>query len=181
VTSPRPQILDACVLINLLASGEIEGILRAASRDSLITSAVEGESIYLRTDDPKVPTEHIDLRPLLDSGLLTKCHVEGDAEEQMYVDYAASLDDGEAMSLAIALSRGYILATDERKARRLFLEASGDQSRLASTAELVRGWAEKEVVLADRLKAALQNIERRARYRPPVTDGNYGWWLNSSQ
>lgn len=179
MTPQSAQILDACVLINLLASGEADGVLRAAARDSFICSAVEGESIYLRTEDPKSPLEPIDLRPLIESGLLTVCHVEGSQEAELYVDYASTLDDGEAMSLAIALSRGFTLATDERKARRLFLEAAPDASRLTSTSALLRRWAETEAVAPDRLKSALLNVVRRARYQPPADDPNYHWWLDS--
>lgn len=181
MTSTRAQILDACVLINLLASGEVEGILRSASMDSYICSAVEGESIYLRTEDPKNPIEPIDLRPLIGSGLLAVCHIEGDQEAELYVDYASALDDGEAMSLAIALSRGFHLATDERKARRLFLEAGADAQRLPSTSELLRRWSEAELVPPAKLKASLLNIERRALYQPPTSDPNYQWWLDSCQ
>jgi hypothetical protein len=179
VTSPHAQILDACVLINLLASEEINDILRVAARESLICTAVEGESIYLRTDDPTAPLEPIDLRPLLDSGLITVCQIEGAREAELYVDYASALDDGEAMSLAIALSRGFILATDERKARRLFREEVDDASRLTSTSEMLRLWAECEGVPADRVKTALIQIERRARYQPPTIDTNYDWWIDA--
>lgn len=181
MTSSLGQILDACVLINLLASGEIEGILRVAARDSLVCSAVEQESIYLRTGDPNAPRELIELRPLIDSGLLKVCRIEGEREAQLYVDYASVLDDGEAMSLAIALSRELVLATDERKARRLFSEAAGDQQRLISTSALVRHWAEAERIPADRVKAALTRIEERARYQPPTTDANYKWWVGASR
>lgn len=179
MTSPRVQILDACVLINLLAGGEIEGVLGAAARQSLICSAVETESIYLRTDDPHAPLELIHLDPFIKSGLLAVCNVEGDEEAQLYIDYASKLDDGEAMSVAIALSRGYILATDERKARRLFLEAAGDQQRLTSTPELMRRWVEAERIPAPRLKESLLRIEARARYQPPASDANYQWWLKA--
>jgi predicted nucleic acid-binding protein len=181
VTAPRAQILDACVLINLLASGEVEGILRAAARDSFICTAVEGESIYLRTDDPKAPLEHIDLRPLIDSGLLTVCHIEGAKEAELYVDYASALDDGEAMSLAVVLARGFDLATDERKARRLFTEATGDPKRLFSTSDLIRDWAEGERVPAENLRNVLLRVESRARYQPSTTDANFRWWIGSSQ
>lgn len=177
----RVQILDACVLINLLASGEIEGILSVAARDSLVCSAVERESIYLRTGDPQAPLELIELKPLIESGLLTVCRIESDQEAQFYVDYASALDDGEAMSLAIALARDLVLATDERKARRLFSEAAGDQGRLTSTSALVRQWAEAERIPADRVKTALTRIEERARYQPPTTDANYKWWIGASR
>ncbi len=179
MTPSHQQILDACVLINLLASGEIEGILHVAARDSLICSAVEKESIYLRTDDPHTPLELIELKPLIDSGLLTICHIEGAHESQLYVDYASALDDGEAMSLAIALSRGFIPATDERKARRLFSEAAGEPWRLTSTSALVRQWAEAERIPVSRLKAGLLRIEQRARYQPPVNDTNHRWWIDA--
>lgn len=181
MTTSRVQILDACVIINLLAGGEIEGVLAAAARESVICSAVQKESIYLRTDDPHTPLELIRLDPLIDSGTLTICHIEGDEEARLYVDYASQLDDGEAMSVAIALSRGFVLATDERKARRLFLEAAGDARRLTSTTELVRRWAESERVSAPRLKEALLRIEGRARYQPPASDANYQWWVEASR
>lgn len=174
------QILDACVLINLLASDEIETILRVSGRQSLICSVVQSESIYLRTEDPKAPEEHVDLRPLINSGLLVVCSAETDEEVELYVDYASVLDDGEAMSLAIALSRDYLLATDERKARRLFLETSGDPMRLISTSSLLRMWGEDQNS-PGLLKQCLLKIERRARYQPPTTDENYQWWMDSSR
>jgi predicted nucleic acid-binding protein len=177
---PVPQILDACILINLLASDEIEAILSASARQTFICSVVQRESIYLRTEDPQVPRIQVDLQPLIDSGLLTVCSAESDKEVELYVHYASLLDDGEALSLAIALSRGYLLATDERKARRLFLEAAGDPTHLTSTSSLVRMWAENHRS-AELLKECLLKIERRARYQPPTADENYQWWIDSSQ
>ena len=177
---PVPQILDACVLINLLASDEIEAILEISARQTFICSVVQRESLYLRTEDPQTPRIQVDLQPLIDSGLLTLCFAEADEEVELYVHYSSLLDDGEAMSLAIALSRGYLLATDERKARRLFLEASGDPIRLTSTSSLLRRWAEDHRTPAS-LKECLVKIERRARYQPPSTDENYQWWIESLQ
>ncbi len=181
MTAALVQILDACVLINLLASGEMEAILGSAARTSFICSAVEKEAIYLRTDDPNSPTELVHLAPYVEAGLLTVCHTEGDEEAQLFVDYASVLDDGEAMSLAIALARGFVLATDERKARRLFLEAAGSPQRLVSTSDLIRGWAEGKHALAGRLKTALARVEGRARYLPPADDANYNWWVAASR
>ena len=180
-TPPRAQILDACVLINLLASGEAEGVLRAAARDSFICAAVEKEAVYLRSDYPNSPLELVSLSPYVEAGLLAVCNVAGAVEMELYVDYAAELDDGEAMSLAIALSRDFILATDERKARRLFLEAARDQRRLASTSGLMRAWAEGNAVPAERLRSALLRIESRARYQPPPADANHRWWVDASR
>jgi predicted nucleic acid-binding protein len=177
VSAGRVQIIDTCVLLNLLASGEIEGILRAAARASLVCSAVEKESLYLRSENPKNPLEPVNLAPLIKAGLLQICEIEGPEEEVLYVDYSSLLDDGEAMSLAIAVARGLDLSTDERKARRLFLEAVGQPTRLISTAEMIRGWAESEHVPATRVRAGLLQIQERARYQPGTADGNYQWWI----
>lgn len=179
MTSQCPQVVDACILINLLASDEIARILEATGRQSLICSKVQAESIYLRTNDPTSPKEKVDLEPLIKSGLLVVCDVEGDQEAELYVDYASVLDDGEAMSLAIAVSRNYVLATDERKARRLFLEAVGDPERLTSTSALLRQWGEDETSI--NLKQTLLKIETRARYQPPVADSNHQWWIDASR
>lgn len=178
MSAGRVQIIDTCVLLNLLASGEIEGVLRAAARVSLVCSAVEAESLYLRSENPKSPLEPVQLAPLIEAGLLSTCQIEGPEEELLYVDYSGLLDDGEAMSLAIAIARGFDLATDERKARRLFLEAVGQSARLISTAEMVRGWAESENIPAARMRAGLLQIQGRARYQPGTTDGNYRWWVD---
>jgi len=180
LTSSLVQIIDACVLINLLASDHIEAVLRMSASNSLICSAVEAESVYLRSGDPKTKPEKIDLQPLIGSGLLTLCSLEGAVETELYVDYASALDDGEAMSLVIALSRGFVFATDDRKARRLFLEAAGDPKLLKSTSELLRRWAEGQEIERDALKAALLRVEDRARYQPPTSDVNYQWWLDAT-
>jgi predicted nucleic acid-binding protein len=179
VAIANSQIIDACVLINLLATKEIDGILKATLRTSLICSTVEKETIYLRTDDPQNPQELIQTSPLVEKGLLTICQLEGPDEKALYVDYASVLDDGEAMTLAIAVSRGWVLVTDERKARRLFLEDVGDPARLIGTSELLREWSESERISPEGIRSVLVAIEKRARYRPPSTDPNLDWWNTS--
>ena len=80
MTPPRTLLIDTCVLINLLASGEIEAILKVAARQSLICSAVEKESIYLRADDPQDGLEDMNLRPLIEGGVLVVCEIETQEE-----------------------------------------------------------------------------------------------------
>ena len=172
------QIVDTCVLINLLASGRIEEILQATSKAHVICPIVAAELIYLRSDDPRNPRERVDLDPLIASGTLRICDIQGETEELLYVNYASLLDDGEAMSLALAISRGFHLATDERKARRLFLAASNDPKRLVSTSELIRGWAEAEGIERRQVREILDLIYSRARYHPPPADVNYRWWFD---
>ncbi len=179
MTPPRILLIDTCVLINLLASGEIKPILKAAAQQSLLCSVVEKESIYLRADDPQDGLENVNLQPLIKDGVLSVCNIETPEEEQLYVNYASVLDDGEAMSLAVALVRGWYLATDERKARRLFLEAANNAGLLITTSMLIRDWSEAKRIASNRLKSILLQIENRARYRPSTWDVNHQWWTDA--
>jgi hypothetical protein len=175
------MILDSCVLINLIASEEAEDILRSTGKECRICIVVEKESFYLRPDDPQEELfDSVQLDPLISSGRLILCDIEGIREATLYIDYASRLDDGEAMSLAIAESRGYVLATDDRKARRIFLEAVGDSKRLISTSDLVRNWAETQSISAARLKTALIRIRNRANFFPSRKDPNSTWWSDAS-
>lgn len=173
--SRKNVVLDTCVLINLLASGECEDILRGLNNHWLVCAAVEKESLYLRTNDPHNPMEAVTLAPLIAMKLLQLCNIESAEEARLYVNYATQLDDGEAMSVALAISRGYTLATDERKARRLFLEVSSPD-RLICTSQIVKDWAEAIAISPERLKSALLQIVSRARFFPPAADSNVQWW-----
>jgi predicted nucleic acid-binding protein len=179
VSSPT-VLLDACVLINLLASEEIDSILRIAGQEFKICDAVEKESLYLRPDDPQeLSPNAVQLDPLIMSGVLSVCVMESDTEETLYVEYAGQLDDGEAMSIAIAEARSYRLATDDRKARRIFLASTNAPERLISTSDLVRSWAERESISPDKLNFILLNIQHRANFIPPKSDANLQWWQDS--
>jgi predicted nucleic acid-binding protein len=172
------QIIDACVLINLLATDELPDIVHVRGKPSLICEIVKKESVFLRSEDPHNPKELIDLHPLIREGSLGVCEIQSPREELLYVDFAAVLDDGEAMSLAIAVARGFDLATDDRKARSLFLKKVGQPTRLISTSQLLRKWTETRAASIERVKLVLSKIERRASYRPPTTDPNFQWWAD---
>jgi predicted nucleic acid-binding protein len=173
VITDRPAVLDTCVLINLLATGCMAEIVRVIAPSRMVCSAVAGESLYLRPLESDGRLEAVDLTPLIETGVLASCEIEGSAEEDLYVNYALELDDGEAMSLAIAQSRNLALATDERKARRLARE-NVPQLSIITTAEIIHAWAEgneqSDVV------AAVRSILARAKFRPPDSDPLAIWW-----
>jgi predicted nucleic acid-binding protein len=139
----------------------------------MVCSAVSEESLYLRPLEAEGRPEPVDLQTLIAAGILTPCQIEGCVEEDLYVTYASELDDGEAMSLAIAQSRNLALVTDERKARRLARENVPHLS-IISTAEIIRAWAEgngrRDIV------AAVRSILARARFRPADSDPLAKWW-----
>ena len=176
----RPvAILDACVLINLLATGRAEEILSSSDHSFAICTVVRIESIYLRAADPSAPPEEAKLDGLVESGCLKVLELSGNPEDALYIDYAGQLDDGEAMSLALAQSRGLFMATDDRKARRLFTEEVQDSGRLLSTAGILRRWSEKIRMERNELKKLLLEVSRRGRFFPQPGDPDFVWWSDA--
>ena len=169
----RPTVLDTYVLINLLATSRAAEIVRAIAPSRMVCSAVSEESLYLRPLEAEGQPEPVDLQTLIDAGVFTPCQIEGVAEEDLYVTYALELDDGEAMSLAIAQSRRLVLATDERKARRIARE-NAPELPIISTVEIIRAWAEGKE--RRDVSAAVRSILARARFRPPDSDLLAIWW-----
>ena len=100
----RPSVIDTYVLINILASGRMIEIVRVIAPILLVCPAVAEESLYLRPFEAEGRPEPVDLQKLITAGTLTPCQMEEGAEVDLYVAYAENLDDGEAMSLAIAQS-----------------------------------------------------------------------------
>ena len=115
----------------------------------------------------------MDLSPLIDEGLLLVVRLETPSEEASFVELAAVLDDGEAVTGAIALNRGHLIAIDDRKARRVLGEkASG--MRLVSTLDLMHQWCPS--VSVQEVSHALRAMQHRARYVPGQQDPLYAWW-----
>lgn len=172
----RAFTIDASTLLNLLATGEAESILRFLPVDKVVCSAVRDEVLYVRSANPEDAAELISINPLVEAGLLTLANLESAEEEAQFVNLAATLDDGEAMSLAISISRGYALVTDDKKARRVAGELPNPVPLLA-TSELVAYWAQGNSIDPARIREVLASVDLRARFRPwtgyPLRD----WWL----
>src|SRR5712692_6705387 len=102
-------LLDACCLLNLHATRRLEEVLRTVRGRFAIVERVAAEALYTRRGgsgedaDEKDP---IDFHPLVALGLLEVLCVETADEAASYIGFAAELDDGEAMTCALALHRG---------------------------------------------------------------------------
>ena len=174
-------IIDACVTLNLYASGRFVPILSTLPYDWFIPAAVERESHRYRQPDPDDPEKlialPIDLNPAFDSLVLTRCDCDGDEETSLYVELAGRIgDDGESMGLAIAKCRGWSVLTDDKKARRIATELGVP---LLSTPEVIRQWAIITTPSTPELSRVLEAIERYANYRPGRGAIDYDWWLES--
>jgi predicted nucleic acid-binding protein len=173
-----PVVLDTSVILNLIASGHAENMLQSLQAKCLVSTAAAQEVIYIRADDPREPVHAVSIDPWIGANLIVLVSAEGRNEEDLYVRFASELDDGEAMSLAICHSRGYILATDDRKARRLAGSLKPVAAAVLTTAEIVHRWATLTDVKADLLSDTISTVERRARFLPPQGDPFREWWLS---
>jgi predicted nucleic acid-binding protein len=166
--------VDADVLMNLLATGCATEILRALELTLLAGATVSGELLYLESREVTGQREQIDFTPAEEAGVLNKVILE-DRELGLVIALAQLVDDGEAEVIAIALTRGIVMATDDRKARRIALERGAS---LLSTPELLHRWQDLSSVPAQRMTHVLKLVNRRSRYRPPTTHSLYDWWMS---
>lgn len=187
--------VDACCLINLLAADCVlpkPVAQKKRSKDSAVPhkshplgmalhvpDIVAAESLYIlqpdRDDPAKLLKSPIDLEPYFDSGTLSRCEIEAGDETALFVGYASKLDDGEAACVAIAKNRSWLLATDDRPATRLAVQAG---VTVVTTSELLKQWAANTKARKADIITALGNIQRFAKFVPRPNSSEAAWWLS---
>lgn len=170
------RIIDACCLINLYATGQEDSLLQACG-GFWVAPQVQNEALRIRRIDEDDPTglvmEDIDLGGAIAAGYIHTCQLEGEDEVDAFVRFAMELDDGEASCLAIAKSRGWTVATDDRKARRI---ASANGIALINTPELIQRWVDATSPSEATVTDVLKKTELIANFRPRRSDPLSSWW-----
>jgi len=143
-------------------------------------SAVQGEVQYHRQHDPtrpgKIVAVPVDLSGLISSCVLTLCDPQNQQELDQFIHYAALFrSDGEAMCLALAERRKWIVATDDRKAIRVAQQAG---LTVVSCPELVKSWADATGPGQASLNKVLQDMEVLAQFKPNPSMPAYQWWAD---
>jgi len=184
--------LDACCLINLFGSGRAEVILRALPyRFAVARYVAEKEVLEIGSDEaePGAASEargRIALSPvldgLIDQGVLPSIEVTTQEEQRELIRFAVDLDDGEARTCALALTRHALVATDDKKAIRVLRaavgqEAGSDDDPCLRTSELLFEWAEREEVPEADLVQVVRSIARNATILPPRSDPHFDRWM----
>lgn len=172
-------LLDACVTINLAASGvPLEDYCAALSIAFAMTDLAAAEALYLPADDgdlPDIGPEVVEIGALAAQGGLSIVRL-SEAEVESFVGFASQVDDGEASTLAVARHRQLCVATDDRKARRL--AASLDPPiDLLGTTEILRQWGTSQAERSERMPEVIRRIERRASFIPRRDDPHFEWWV----
>jgi predicted nucleic acid-binding protein len=180
MANAKTTILDTCVLLNLAASDEVADIVSTIQGATFICSAVQKEALFLRDETEPTVLVPLNVDDLVAVARIQLCDIATDDEEEHFVKLAAHLDDGEAMSVAIAASRGMDFASDDQKARRIFLELVSDSQRLTSTSAIMKQWAAMRSVEPPRLRTALRRIMARARFKPSQKDPHAAWWHSTA-
>jgi predicted nucleic acid-binding protein len=177
----RPIILDASCLLNLYASRKLREVAEILPQPLAVAEyVVQQEALYIRrraSEQEPEEREPVDMRSLVAAGLIQVITLNSEAEAATFVDLASEMDDGEAMTCALAIHRGCDVATDDRKARRVL---SGRASHVAiiSTLAIVKQWAELAGIAKAELKATLLNIWSGAHYYPGEREPLYAWWVD---
>lgn len=172
VLPSRPLLLDACVVLSLYASGRFQDILASLEATAIVTETVVGEALYVPTlVDGERLLERIDLSPARLAGVLTVTDFVSDEEAATFIDLAVDLDDGEAASAAIAIHRGWRLATDDRKAIRLV----ADRVEIVGTLDIICAWVRGQGIDDGAVRVMFERIKDR-RYTPAADHPHRVWW-----
>ncbi len=169
--------LDACGLINLYASGHLPGLARQQQRPFLLVPNVVREAgwVFERQGQERGARVPIDLGSLQDEGLIEVTEPSA-AVRTVFLQLAAELDDGEAMTIAAAASlidAGVV--TDDEAAIRYLNTLKGPA--VTSSLALLRTYLH-DAELSDQ-QEALINIRVCARYLPGPRHPEIGWWRQS--
>ncbi len=175
---PAELALDACSLLNLIATRHFGEIAQALPAVFIAERRAANEVRYVRRGGygpDALEREPIDLEELEAAGFLIICDLGTPHELGDFVTFALHMDDGEAATGALARSRGAVVVSDDRKARRIFNELEPPLS-LRATSEIIRAWADRSAVESVELACTLLDVESRARFRPGPSDPLFHWW-----
>jgi len=187
----RLVFLDACCLINLFATGRAGEILQALPQRFAVAHYVAEEEVLevgsnaTEEDDPE---GRVALRPLIsdliENEVVTAFAVSSGEEQSELVRFAVDLDDGEAHTCALAITRSVQVATDDKKAIRVFQAAwketaAGAIARdpIVRTSELLFAWAERDQVSEADLVEIVRAVTRHATFLPPKGDPHFDRWM----
>lgn len=165
-------LLDACAVLSLYATGCMREIVGAVAGPVAVVDTVVAEALFIRRVVDGIPEKvPVDLTPLHLAGALSTIQAETENELLTFIDLAVDLDDGEAMTGALAIHRGCTVVTDDRKAERIL----AGRATLRSTLDLIKVWADGEEVSDAALLPLFVAIEERG-YTPPRNHPLLAWW-----
>lgn len=166
----RPLVVDACVAINVRATGRWGEIFTTAQWQPIMTTFALQEVIYLFDEDGERQRIALDAEEAV--GLVSQSL--NDRQLTLMLQLVPSLGPGEASSLALAQTEEFAFATDDHAASNHELARANS---VVGTTQLIRTWAEKTAG-EKCVKDVILLIDSRSRFRPGASDPNHSWWLS---
>ena len=103
-----PIILDACCILNFYASDHFLEILLAINAQFYVTLVVQEKELQKLQKQKNNDNQEMNVLEIaIAQELLKVVDFESEEEAELFVNYAFQIDDGEAASCAIAVSRGW--------------------------------------------------------------------------
>ena len=174
----RQVVIDACCMLNLLATRREVAITGALNMHLLDTPQTCGEPMFLWTppNDEGERTRHLVTTDLLRrGGHLTTHTLETDALVDAFVAAAARIKDTDASCIALAGVLRLPLISDDRKERRIASEMF-PSIKLVSTLDVLHdasralGWDE------DELRRVAVSLRWGGNFAPPRQDARAAWY-----
>lgn len=175
-------VFDACCILNFCASGQFCAIAKAIPAQVVVTEVVRTrELLTLQRLGDAENEGAVQFERAIEQGLVLGVDFESEAEEAAFVNYAFELgDDGESATCAIAVQRGWAIATDDKKAI-AFCKKEAPHLQLLSTLEMIKYWSEVESLNLPQLRDVLHAIRTKGRYIPPRNHPLLSWWESVMQ
>ncbi|HAA27770.1 MAG TPA: hypothetical protein DCE56_09000 [Cyanobacteria bacterium UBA8553] len=174
-------LLDACCVLNFCASGKLLAILQAIPVQVAVTQVVQERELYsLRRLEGEENEGANQFEEAIAQGLLKVVDFKSEEEAQTFVNYVFELgDDGESATCAIAIHRGWAIATDDKKAI-TFFQRQAPYLQILSTPEIIKHWSEEAGLDQSQLRDALDAIRVKGRYSPHKSHSLRSWWEAAS-
>lgn len=175
-------VLDACCILNFCASGHFIEILKSIPAQIVVTEVVrDKELITLQRLENAENTGAIQFEEAIVEGLILVVDFESELEEETFINYVFELgDDGESATFAIAVNRGWAIATDDKRAT-TFFRKEAPHLQVLSTLEIIKYWSEEANLTPTELRTVLAAIQTGGRYRPHKNHSLISWWEKSIQ
>lgn len=132
--------------------------------------------IYVAAYVSEEEVKSCDLTRFIETGLIHIVTPTSDEEAENMVNFAVKFKaDGEAYTGAIALSRGWALATDENRVLKFFAQEM-PHIQLITTPELLKHWVDTANPDSQIVHESLTTVEQIGRYSISTNHPCYPWW-----
>jgi hypothetical protein len=168
---------DACVLLNFLATGRADDLLRALDLSLIATPLAAAQVKYLAgpPDEEGRPTRQpVDLIALTSAGLLSVKEVPH-AMLDLYIRCAAAIHEADASSIALAAGFGVPLATDDGLERRVAAREEPQLEVVGTLALLRKGTLAMSLGQEDLARIA-RALRFQGNFLPPRQDPDRDWY-----